>query len=188
MKSFYMRKLAFAVGLAGIAASANANFSAGQIQAGQTPALKGDMAWGGEGDWQLSNGKVCAVVSGVEHEGELAASGGYLTDLGYCDRPGEGFGQLYFVLNLSAEDAPKFESLKAEQGEDFARIVGRGSHAGFDLKASYELNWAYGDRLQLKLELHHRHSVDEVEASALGWVNLNRGNAVFSGSLDGQGP
>lgn len=46
----------------------------------------GPDATGGIGDWFISNGILCAVISDVEHEGELSNKGGVLIDLGFCNR------------------------------------------------------------------------------------------------------
>ncbi|MCV6622012.1 MAG: CehA/McbA family metallohydrolase [Cellvibrionaceae bacterium] len=163
-------------------------YQAQQISDAKQIRVSGDMAWGGLGDWQLSNGQVCAVVSNVDHEGELAATGGYLTDFGFCDKAGEGFGQLYFAINLSGTSSPVFHTMKAEQGDGYARVLGWATHGGFELKVSYEFNEANGDKLQLTTELTHKQEVDGSDAAAFGLVNLNRGNKVFSTSLNGTGP
>lgn len=164
------------------------DYQAQQIERAEQIRVAGDMAWGGIEDWQLSNGRVCAVISDVKHEGELAATGGYLTDFGFCDKPGEGFGQLYFAINLSGTNSPSFYKMEAQQGDDFARILGWAKHGGFELKVSYELNEKNADKLQLKAELSHKEEVGGSDAAAFGLVNLNRGNKVFSTSLDGLGP
>ncbi|GAA6151033.1 CehA/McbA family metallohydrolase [Pseudoteredinibacter isoporae] len=164
------------------------DYQAQQIQQAEQIRVAGDMAWGGIKDWQLSNGRVCAVISDVKHEGELAATGGYLTDFGFCQQPGEGFGQLYFAINLSGTSSPAFYKMEAQQGDDFARVLGWAKHGGFELQVSYELNEDNADKLQIKAELSHKEDVDGFDAAAFGLVNLNRGNKVFSTSLDGQGP
>ncbi|MBB6520574.1 CehA/McbA family metallohydrolase [Pseudoteredinibacter isoporae] len=163
-------------------------YQAQQIEQVEQIRVAGDMAWGGIDDWQLSNGQVCAVISDIKHEGELAATGGYLTDFGFCDTPGEGFGQLYFAINLSGTSSPAFYKMEAQQGEDFSRILGWARYGGFELKVSYELNEQNANKLQIKAELTHKKEVDGSEAAAFGLVNLNRGNKVFSTSLNGSGP
>lgn len=165
-----------------------ADYQALQIQQKEQLRVAGDMSWGGIGDWQLGNGQVCAVISNTDHEGELAATGGYLTDFGFCDKPGEGFGQLYFAINLSGTSSPAFYRMESQQGDDFARVLGWAKHGGFELKVNYEFNAKHGDRLQLTTELTHKQEVEDIEAAAFGVINLNRGNKVFSTSLNGTGP
>ena len=46
----------------------------------------GPDATGGIGDWALSNGTLCAIISDVNHESEFSSKGGALIDLGFCDR------------------------------------------------------------------------------------------------------
>ena len=52
---------------------------------------QGPDAAGGIGDWYLSNGTLCAVISNIDHESDLSVKGGVLIDLGYCDRPDDQF-------------------------------------------------------------------------------------------------
>ena len=51
----------------------------------------GPDAVGGIGDWFFSNGTLCAVISDVDHEGQLSPKGGSLRDLGFCGRADEYF-------------------------------------------------------------------------------------------------
>jgi hypothetical protein len=44
----------------------------------------GPDAISGYGDWALSNGTLCAVVSDLEHETGVTPFGGVLVDLGHC--------------------------------------------------------------------------------------------------------
>jgi len=65
-----------------------AELFAGRIDAGRVAALQvgGPDATGGIGDWALSNGTLCAVVSDVTHEDNAGLGGGVLIDLGLCGR------------------------------------------------------------------------------------------------------
>lgn len=51
----------------------------------------GPDAIGGIGDWFFSNGTLCAIISDVDHEGQLSPKGGSLRDLGFCGRADEYF-------------------------------------------------------------------------------------------------
>ena len=72
--------------------SAN-TISAQQITAANVSELQrqGPDALGGIGDWHLSNGTLCAVVSDVLHEGQFSTRGGNLIDLGFCGRADDFF-------------------------------------------------------------------------------------------------
>lgn len=163
-------------------------YSAATITTTAPTPLSGDMVWGGEGDWLLSNGVVCAVVSDVDHEGELASTGGYLTDFGYCDKPGEGLGQLYFTLNFSGKATPAVTKIQSSSDAQSAVIQAQFEYPGVTMGASYSFSDDAKNRLLLKVELEKNGTDEEFDVSTLTLVNLNRGNKVFTGSLDGKGP
>ncbi len=60
---------------------------------------KGPDAIGGVGDWYISNGTLCAIVSDTEHEGEFSSNGGSLIDLGFCGRADDHFSFTSDLIN-----------------------------------------------------------------------------------------
>ena len=81
---------------------------AGPVRIGQIDAQTdigyysaGADAIAGEGDWYLSNGTLCAVVSGVDHESGLSNKGGMLVDLGYCGRADDQWRSVTLIPGLS---------------------------------------------------------------------------------------
>ena len=63
----------------------------------------GPDAIGGVGDWALTNGVLCAVLSDPSHESDLAVTGGALVDLGRCGWKEDQFLILEQLLDLSLE-------------------------------------------------------------------------------------
>ena len=51
----------------------------------------GPDATGGVNDWIISNGTLCVVVAGLNHEGDFSSKGGTLRDIGFCDRDDDQF-------------------------------------------------------------------------------------------------
>lgn len=165
------------------------SYSAQQITEINAPKLvmKGDVAWGGVDDWHLSNGVICAIVSDPSHESEISASGGYLTDLGFCGDDSEAFINLYFALNLSSNSKPTIERVEPQAGATGASLITYGSYPGVSFKAEYRLDKANGNRLQMRTELT-RTEATEFDLSAINLVQINRGNKIFTGNVDAKGP
>ena len=59
---------------------------------------QGPDAIGGIDDWFITNGTLCAIVSGIEHESEFSTAGGSLVDLGYCGRADDHFSFTHDIL------------------------------------------------------------------------------------------
>lgn len=166
-----------------------AQYSAEQVTPSSAPRLvmQGDVAWGGVKDWHLGNGKVCAIISDPSHESEIAPSGGYLTDLGFCGEAGEAYTNLYFALNLTGSTKPIITKVWAESDKTSASLYSEGEFPGLSFKARYRFDEANGNRLQIVTELS-RTSATDVDISALNMVQISKGNKVFAGSMDGRGP
>jgi hypothetical protein len=62
---------------------------------------EGPDAIGGVGDYFLGNGTLCAIVSAVDHETDLSASGGTLVDVGFCDRADDHYVSKQDLLDAS---------------------------------------------------------------------------------------
>ena len=86
-------------------------------------------AIGGIGDWALSNGTLCAIVSDISHESDLSTTGGALVDLGYCDRDDDQFVAKQDLRNGSITAPLNRHRVRASVSEDQASILAT-SHAG----------------------------------------------------------
>ncbi|MBT8116075.1 MAG: CehA/McbA family metallohydrolase, partial [Arenicella sp.] len=99
---------------------------------------QGPDAIGGIGDWFISNGTLCAVISGIEHEGEFSAKGGVLIDLGYCDRADDHFTHVNDLLGDSSRPMD-VDKIDVEIGESSATIVTLGRNSGVVVESRYTL-------------------------------------------------
>lgn len=120
-----------------------------RIDAGNAAAVRlgGTDATGGIGDWALGDGTLCAVVADPSHENDFAATGGSLIDLGRCGRNDDQFVLFDQLANLSLSKAIPMQSVNAEHGAGWARLIARGKRPGIDLETTYTLREAAPGRL-----------------------------------------
>jgi len=113
----------------------------------------GPHAIGGIGDWALGNGTLCAVISDPSHESILSARGGFLVDLGHCDRDDDQFNILHPLLNASPEQVPATREISAEISDGEAQIVTEGVFEGGVLTTTYALDLVDSHALRIRSEL-----------------------------------
>lgn len=101
---------------------------------------RGPDAIGGIGDWAISNGVLCAVVSDIEHESGMREFGGILVDLGHCDRDNDQWLLSHLAPNLNTDKLTAPDSISAEVDTDKASIIVRGVQDGLALESRYDLN------------------------------------------------
>lgn len=99
----------------------------------------GPDAAGGIGDWILSNGSVCAIVSNIDHESELSVRGGVLIDLGYCGRADDHYVGAQDLIDSSRETPVNVDRIDAKVGVDVAVIRTYGGQGGVVVETSYRL-------------------------------------------------
>lgn len=111
---------------------------------------KGPDAIGGIGDWFISNGVLCAVVSDTEHEGEFSDKGGSLIDLGFCGRADDHFSFTHDLIdgsrrrpldakNVSIKDYNGNASIEVQSVGDGAILV---TNYYFDSSSATQLHIA----------------------------------------------
>jgi len=100
----------------------------------------GPDAAGGIGDWVLSNGSVCAIVSDVSHESELSVRGGVLIDLGYCGRADDHYVGAQDLVDSSRETPVNIDRIAARVGPTAAVIRTFGGQGGVVVETSYRLD------------------------------------------------
>jgi hypothetical protein len=113
----------------------------------------GPDAIGGIGDWALGNGTLCAVISDASHESFLSAGGGFLVDLGHCDRDDDQLNIVQPLLNASQEQIPATREIAARTSEAEARIVTEADLEGVVLATRYSLDLADPEALRIRSEL-----------------------------------
>ena len=98
---------------------------------------EGPDAIGGIGDWFISNGTICGIVSDVEHEGEFSTKGGSLVDLGVCGKSDDHFSFTHDMINGSRKRVLNTESISVEQHEEVISLVVKGQSLGTSLLTRY---------------------------------------------------
>ncbi len=133
--------------------------------------LGGPDAIGGIGDWALGNGTLCAVISDSAHESILSAGGGFLVDLGHCDRDDDQFNIIQPLLNASQEQVPTTREISAQIGDGEARIVTEAVFEGGTFTTTYALDLVDPNALQIRSEL--RRVEDGPRVRMMGEVSLH---------------
>jgi len=115
--------------------------SAHQITAANAANLiqGGPDATGGIGDWFISNGTLCAIISDVEHEGEFSSRGGVLTDLGFCDRDDDYYTTAQDLLG-KRNNALHAQSIELSQNNNTASVIVQLATDGATQETRYSLS------------------------------------------------
>lgn len=131
----------------------------------------GPDAAGGIGDWILSNGSVCAVVSGIAHESEFSVRGGVLIDLGYCDRADDHYVGAQDLIDSSRETPVNIERVDAKVGPTSAAIRTFGGQGGVIVETSYRVEADEPDRLFITKRLAQKEDLPSVALYASVFFN-----------------
>ena len=116
----------------------------------------GPDAAGGIGDWFLSNGSVCAIISDVSHESELSTRGGVLIDLGFCDRADDHYVGAQDLIDSSRETPVNIDGVDAKVGASAAVIRTFGRQGGVVVETSYRLDRDNANTLFITKRLSQR--------------------------------
>ncbi len=79
-------------------------------------------AIGGAGDWLLTDGTLCAVISSREHPTYLSLHGGVLVDLWHCEKANDQWSTTHFTFNLRKEEIPPTLQINAGTSDDEAWV------------------------------------------------------------------
>lgn len=113
----------------------------------------GPDALAGVDDWWLSNGKVCAAVSGLGHDGGIVGGGGTLVDLYHCDQANDQWTYANMLTGLAKETAIITQRISAQISDGVAEIVAVGEDQGLRQTVSYRLR---EDSMALEIEVRVR--------------------------------
>lgn len=163
MQNALLRCLTIALLLHGSLATAQAtSVTAQRITADHAAQLVkgGPDAIGGIGDWHLSNGTLCAIVSDITHEHEFSASGGALVDLGFCGRADDHYSFSADLINGDRRRPLDGQTIDIDNTTDSASIIVRSVAAGVELQTRYTLD--SHDQTQLKIRKRLRLIDDEI--------------------------
>ena len=128
-----------------------AGLTAKQINSTNAPQLRrqGPNAIGGIGDWFISNGTLCAIISDLDHEGEFSPRGGSLVDLGFCGRADDYFTATYDLLQGSQRRPLLAQSITADTADAQASIIVHSSQDGALIETRYSLNLEQPSQLHI---------------------------------------
>jgi hypothetical protein len=110
-------------------------------------------AQGGIGDWFLSNGVICAVISDPSQESVITHQGGFLTDLGLCGRDDDHFVVLYPTLQISLDNVLDVQSIDASVVAGKAQIRTVAEQDGLQVTAVYSANADAPNVLSIQTEI-----------------------------------
>ena len=100
----------------------------------------GNDATGGIGDWSLSNGTLCAIISDVGHESEFSTKGGVLIDLGFCGRSDDAYTFSQDLIDGKRTRPLDTQAIYAENTNNSASITVQSKHHGLSQITRYQLH------------------------------------------------
>ena len=115
------------------------------------------------GDWLLSNGHLCAVISGREHQAYLSPYGGVLVDLWHCEQGNDQWVTLHQQYNMDKQKIPAVESIEPVLTDRFAEIVVSATLDGIRLVTGFHLDLESPNTLTLKTTLRREGEGDDLE-------------------------
>lgn len=102
-----------------------------------THSVGGMDSQGGLGDWFLSNGVICAIVSDPSQESSITRQGGFLTDLGFCGKDDDHFLSMYPTFYMNLDNVMDFKSVNAALIDGTAQIQTLGRQKGLEVAVTY---------------------------------------------------
>lgn len=169
MRSYRLRAALFAVSSLALVdntlatqGSSNSSIVATRISTDNIAQLQrqGPDAIGGIGDWFISNGTLCGVISSVEHESEFSKTGGSLIDLGFCGRADDHFNSTQDLLNGSRRRPLNAVSVDIEEYQDQPSIVvhAKGDGARATTRYYFDINQPTQLKIDKRYETHQGQS------------------------------
>ncbi len=99
----------------------------------------GPDAIGGIGDWLLTNGTICAVITDVPHENEFSSRGGVLTDLGFCDRKDDHFTTMQDILDADRKRPMDTTRIETKVDDSSVSIITFAQRDAVEVETRYRL-------------------------------------------------
>lgn len=176
MRQRHIKIIAFglAASLSAFCAAAQAQVQVQQITPDNAAELiqRGPDAVGGIGDWLLSNGTICAVITNIDHESDLSINGGTLNDLGFCDRDDDQFVTTQDLLNGSLRTPVNIIRVESAIGPDAASILTFGVQGDVSVETRYTVRTGSPNKLFVSKHIR-RHDEDADGFSVFTPVMLN---------------
>lgn len=114
---------------------------------------QGPDAIGGIDDWFITNGTLCAIVSGLEHEGEFSTKGGSLVDLGFCGRADDHFSFTHDILQGDRRKPIDANHIEISETTQTATIVVHSSRDGVKTVTQFSLSAESPSELHISKKL-----------------------------------
>ncbi len=163
---------------------AQANFYAAQLTNDNLHRLPdgGMDAIGGRGDWFLTDGTLCVVVSGAEHTTYFNLTGAALIDLWHCELGNDQWSSVHTQFNLQKEQIPATTKISAGAGDDSAWIETQGEREGLVVRTRYELTATATEQLAVTTTVTRE--ADGAALGMLGSLILHPSSALAPYTLD----
>ncbi|MFK8020433.1 MAG: CehA/McbA family metallohydrolase [Pseudomonadales bacterium] len=127
----------------------------------------GPDAIGGIGDWLLSSGTMCAVISDLKHETGLMAGGGALVDVYDCKAGNDQWSFQHFVPNVDKNTLLTTRAIHVVQSATEASVQVKAEGYGLELTTQYTMG------LGKPSEMRVTHDVQRTaEGASLGMLGL----------------
>lgn len=139
----------------------------------------GPDAVAGVGDWWLSNGKVCAAVSDIGHDGGIVGGGGTLVDVFSCDGANDQWTYANMLTGLAKETAIINQKISAEVTDGYAEITTVGEADGLRQTIHYRLR-EDSDALDIEVQILRIGDGRAVRMSGLFTLYSQRSLTPFS--------
>lgn len=130
-------------------------------------------ATGGIGDWSLSNGVLCAIISDTEHESAFSTKGGVLIDLGFCDRADDAYTFSQDLVNGERNRPLDAQSIRITNAQDSSSVIVESTDSGLTQTTHYQLDIHNPTQLRISKTLTRNNGHDSSEFNILSSVNFN---------------
>ena len=145
-----------------------------------TVSRSGPDAIAGRGDWWLSDGRLCAAISAVDHDSGIVAGGGTLIDFGFCDRADDQWSYANLLTGLAKEKAIRAQRIESSARKSRAEVVVRGEDDGLRQTIRYVLDRSDPDALSMWIEVERMAPGRPVSMSGLLTLYPHRSLSPFT--------
>lgn len=108
---------------------------------------------GGLEDWFLTNGVLCAVISGKSHASYLSLHGGVLVDLWHCDKANDQWNSSHPQFNLQKDEIPDTQEIAAGHSNTQSWIETRATREGLEATIRYSLSADNPEQLDIETRI-----------------------------------
>lgn len=108
---------------------------------------------GGIDDWFLTNGTLCAVISGKHHASYLSLHGGVLVDLWHCSKANDQWNSSHPQFNLQKDEIPVTQRISAGTDEARAYVETVAVREGLEARIRYSLSAEHPEQLDVETRI-----------------------------------